>query len=809
MSAVVCVGAVDYNDTPANFSSEGPVTWQESSYKDYPYSVEINLEEGWLYYDNNLIVEAIGGPETFYWGVRFPASIMSQYKGQYLTKVSMFDDVENSGNIMIYIGGESSPGTLVHTQAYSGTGSRKFVEYTLTESIAVDASQPIWIVMSTEKGNTYPAPVCKNSGDKDSRWISMDGTMWNDMVDYELNYSWMIRAFVSNSTDKNISELKPLVMEYKVGEGMLSSRISNTVDNSFGLIRPDVSAPGVNIVSLAYNDNEGFSTMSGTSMATPCAAGVMALLLDKNPDITPSDICRLLETTSIALSSSKSNRTGSGRIDALEAINATPYFFIGTAGTDWNAAENWNAAGIPSDENANISIKAPAAINETLEYNSITIENEGSLTLNTNAVLSLTESLCNSNAASLIINDGAQLLQNSENVKATFNMNIVNPTTWSNHKDGWQFVSSPFNDAELSQFTTGNYDLYKYDGTAELEWLNYKQTDNVVFNTGIFDLGVGYLLAHQDIQILSLNGTLNNNNTETWNLTYNTDKELANFHLIGNPFTFDMDWSKMNKNNVVDGFAVLNTDDDENSGGAYVYKTSGVIKVGDSFFVKTKGNNPFISYGTSKEHGDNDEKVKSVSLIATGKSGSDNLIIKLSSAENEGFNKLENFNDEIATVFIIQNDKRYGIANYDKDVESVDVSFVAKEMGSYSIAAQTDGDFKVLNLLDRFTGIETNLLLEDYHFTATSNDEHNRFILKFAHDTQHETQNNFVYQNGDELILQIEGSVQIIDMIGRVVYSCDITNGNNRINISALNNAAYLVKIVTDEDIKIQKFTKR
>ena len=270
-----------------------------------------------------------------------------------------------------------------------------------------------------------------------------------------------------------------------------------------------------------------------------------------------------------------------------------------------------------------------------------------------------------------------------------------------------------------------------------------------------------------------------------------------------------MDWSKMNKNNVVDGFAVLNTDDDENSGGAYVYKTSGVIKVGDSFFVKTKGNNPFISYGTSKEHGDNDEKVKSVSLIATGKSGSDNLIIKLSSAENEGFNKLENFNDEIATVFIIQNDKRYGIANYDKDVESVDVSFVAKEMGSYSIAAQTDGDFKVLNLLDRFTGIETNLLLEDYHFTATSNDEHNRFILKFAHDTQHETQNNFVYQNGDELILQIEGSVQIIDMIGRIVYSCDINNSNNRINISALNNALYLVKIVTDEDIKVQKFTKR
>lgn len=40
--------------------------------------------------------------------------------------------------------------------------------------------------------------------------------------------------------------------------------------SEFGLIRPDVCAPGVNIKSAAYDSNTGYITMSGTSMAAPC-----------------------------------------------------------------------------------------------------------------------------------------------------------------------------------------------------------------------------------------------------------------------------------------------------------------------------------------------------------------------------------------------------------------------------------------------------------------------------------------------------------------------------------------------------------
>lgn len=89
-----------------------------------------------------------------------------------------------------------------------------------------------------------------------------------------------------------------------------------------GLIRPDVCAPGVEIKSLNYQGNYGYTYMSGTSMATPCAAGCMALMLSKNINLSPEEVCRILEETAVPLTTGKSNVVGFGRIDVLAAINA-------------------------------------------------------------------------------------------------------------------------------------------------------------------------------------------------------------------------------------------------------------------------------------------------------------------------------------------------------------------------------------------------------------------------------------------------------------------------------------------------------
>ena len=92
--------------------------------------------------------------------------------------------------------------------------------------------------------------------------------------------------------------------------------------SNIGLIRPDVCAPGVGVKSLDYSDTQGYNLKSGTSMAAPCVAGVMALMLEKNGDLSPADICMTLETTAKKLTETKDNFFGTGLIDAFQAVNS-------------------------------------------------------------------------------------------------------------------------------------------------------------------------------------------------------------------------------------------------------------------------------------------------------------------------------------------------------------------------------------------------------------------------------------------------------------------------------------------------------
>jgi len=87
-----------------------------------------------------------------------------------------------------------------------------------------------------------------------------------------------------------------------------------------GLIRPDLCAPGVDIKSANFQSITGYTSMSGTSMATPCAAGCMALMLSKDINLTPSEVCRILEETALPLADGKSNIYGFGRINVLAAV---------------------------------------------------------------------------------------------------------------------------------------------------------------------------------------------------------------------------------------------------------------------------------------------------------------------------------------------------------------------------------------------------------------------------------------------------------------------------------------------------------
>lgn len=89
-------------------------------------------------------------------------------------------------------------------------------------------------------------------------------------------------------------------------------------------IKPDVSAPGVNITSCWKGASNASNTISGTSMATPHVAGLMALMLEARPGLPNQAMKTVLEKTSKDLGTAgKDNNFGSGRIQAPQATSAS------------------------------------------------------------------------------------------------------------------------------------------------------------------------------------------------------------------------------------------------------------------------------------------------------------------------------------------------------------------------------------------------------------------------------------------------------------------------------------------------------
>lgn len=101
-------------------------------------------------------------------------------------------------------------------------------------------------------------------------------------------------------------------------------------------IKPDIVAPGTSILSTipAYGKDEpdadyaqAYDRKSGTSMATPHVAGLIALLIEKHPEWTPFDIKVALMNNSKVLDTTKFDvfDQGAGRIQAVNTIDPAAF----------------------------------------------------------------------------------------------------------------------------------------------------------------------------------------------------------------------------------------------------------------------------------------------------------------------------------------------------------------------------------------------------------------------------------------------------------------------------------------------------
>ena len=95
-----------------------------------------------------------------------------------------------------------------------------------------------------------------------------------------------------------------------------------------GAIKPDISAPGVDITaarSQEMTSGEGmYQTMSGTSMATPHVAGAAAILAQRHPGWTGQQLKEQLMSSAHGLSAGYSPyEVGTGRLDVAAAVRNT------------------------------------------------------------------------------------------------------------------------------------------------------------------------------------------------------------------------------------------------------------------------------------------------------------------------------------------------------------------------------------------------------------------------------------------------------------------------------------------------------
>ena len=103
--------------------------------------------------------------------------------------------------------------------------------------------------------------------------------------------------------------------------------------------------------------------------------------------------------------------------------------------------------------------------------------------------------------------------------------------------------------------------------------------------------------------------------------------------------------------------------------------------------------------------------------------------------------------------------------------------------------------------------IETDMIQnKEYKFFALSNDDanENRFVLRYAKKNV-EAEGNFAYQSGNDLVVNAEGLIQIVDVMGRIVYSGETQGVNNRINVSGMENATYVIRNINNNEVRTQK----
>jgi serine protease AprX len=165
------------------------------------------------------------------------------------------------------------------------------------------------VASANDRCKQRPPNLVRSPGDAPPPWLSPDQPPIG-----ALGGVTTVGA-TGNLSDQVTTFSSPGPVDWSQPAGYGDWRICDPGTPNIGLIKPDVSAPGLDVISTILGG--GYGNNSGTSMATPHVAGLAALILSRNPQLTSAEVHEILETTALDLGpSGKDNDYGAGRIRA-------------------------------------------------------------------------------------------------------------------------------------------------------------------------------------------------------------------------------------------------------------------------------------------------------------------------------------------------------------------------------------------------------------------------------------------------------------------------------------------------------------